>query len=88
MLYKPDSCGVQTPYFFNKDTLEEVQQDPRLDQLPVGWEAIREERTKDDPQLFSWFRNKVTGETMNSDPRMLPEALRDRGVNLELFKLV
>ncbi|KAK7219774.1 hypothetical protein V2G26_007777 [Clonostachys chloroleuca] len=88
MLYKPDSCGVQTPYFFNKDTLEEVQQDPRLDQLPVGWEAIQEDRTKDDPQLFSWFRNKVTGETMNSDPRMLPEALRDRGVNLELFKLV
>jgi hypothetical protein len=88
MQYKPDSCGVQTPYFFNKDTKEAVQQDPRLGELPVGWEAIQKDRIKHDPQFFSLFRNNLTGEIINSDPRMLPEALRDRGVRLQLFKLV
>ncbi|EXM16651.1 hypothetical protein V3481_018391 [Fusarium oxysporum f. sp. vasinfectum] len=88
MQYKPDSCGVQTPYFFNKDTKEAVQQDPRLGELPVLWEAIQKDRTKDDPQFLSLFRNSLTGELMNSDPRMLPEALRDRGVRLQSFKLV
>ncbi|EXL41949.1 hypothetical protein FOCG_15311 [Fusarium oxysporum f. sp. radicis-lycopersici 26381] len=88
MQYKPDSCGVQTPYFFNKDTKEAVQQDPRLGELPVTWEAIQKDRTKDDPQFLSLFRNNLTGELMNSDPRMLPEALRDRGVRLQSFKLV
>ncbi|ENH69208.1 Heterokaryon incompatibility protein 6, OR allele [Fusarium oxysporum f. sp. cubense race 1] len=88
MQYKPDSCGVQTPYFFNKDTKEAVQQDPRLGELPVMWKAIQKDRTKDDPQFLSLFRNSLTGELMNSDPRMLPEALRDRGVRLQSFKLV
>lgn len=86
--YKPDSRGVETPYFFNKDTAEEAQQDPRLGELPPEWEAVQADRTKDDPHFFMWFRNNITGETMNSDPRMLPEALRDRGVDLQTFRLV
>ncbi|KAH7142747.1 heterokaryon incompatibility protein-domain-containing protein [Dactylonectria estremocensis] len=86
--YKPDSCGVETPYFFKKDTGEEAQEDPRLGELPSEWEAVQADRTRDDPHFFMWFRNKVTGETMNSDPRMLPEALRDRGVDLQTFRLV
>lgn len=86
--YKPDSFGAQAPYFLNKDTNEEAQQDPRLEDLPPGWEAVQGDRTRDDPMLFKWFRNGNTGEAMNSDPRMLPGALRDRGVALETFRLV
>lgn len=86
--YKPDSCGVETPHFFKKDTGEEAQQDPRLGELSPEWEAVQADRTKDDPHFFMWFRNNITGETMNSDPGMLPEALRDRGVDLQTFRLV
>lgn len=86
--YKPDSFGAQTPYFFNKDTKEETQEDPRLGKLPPEWETVQAERTRDDPMLFRWFRNRNNGHTMNSDPRMLPPALHDRGVRLEDFQLI
>lgn len=85
--YKPDSFGAQAPYFFNKDTKEETQEDPRLGKLPPEWEPVEKERTRDDPMLFRWFRNRNNGYTMNSDPRMLPLALHERGVRLEDFQL-
>jgi hypothetical protein len=34
------------------------------------------------------FRNKVTGEEINSDPRLLPEELVARGIRLQTIKLV
>jgi hypothetical protein len=34
------------------------------------------------------FRNLVTGETMDSDPRMLPEPLEAKGIELKWFRLV
>ena len=62
--------------------------DPRLGPLPEGWRWIETVRTNNDPFIFETFENSVTGEKMNSDPRMLPDALRARGVKLDWFELV
>ncbi len=62
-------------------------EDPRL-KRSTEWEMVRRHRTNRDPELFQCFRNNLTGEEMNSDPRLLPEALRERGVELECFRLL
>jgi hypothetical protein len=67
---------------------EETIHDPWLGPLPPEWECFPRERTNNDPKIYEGFRNKVTGEVMNSDPRKLPEALEARGVKLETFHLV
>ncbi|CAM1511935.1 Fc.00g094480.m01.CDS01 [Cosmosporella sp. VM-42] len=85
--YKPDFHGAQIPSFYNKETEEETEQDPRLDKLPPEWEPVQADRTRDDPTLVKWFRNNITRETMNSDPRMLPEALKSRNISLQTFRL-
>jgi len=36
----------------------------------------------------AYFRNCETGEVMDSDPRMSPEALKERGVDIKTFHLV
>lgn len=84
-----DTTGSLCIYrYFNSDTGELSDNDPRLGPLPEHWEKLDVERTADDPGIFQKFRNKVTGEIMNSDPRLLPEALRERGVNLQTFTLM
>lgn len=79
--------------FFNSDTGISTPEDPRLDPVDDRWERVNFEDlgrglTGDDPEICDFFRNKVTQEIMDSDPRYLPEALRDRGVQLEEFILV
>ena len=83
-----ETNGVFVPRFVNTLTEEETVQDPRLGPLPEPWECLPAVRTPDDPLIFARYRNKKTGEVMNSDPRMLPDALRARGVPLETFRLV
>jgi hypothetical protein len=73
--------------FFNTETQEYSDEDPRLGDLGE-WERIEHEPEADDPEIFDFFRNKRTGEIMNSDPRMLPEALKTRGVDLRRFSLI
>ncbi|KAL8282637.1 hypothetical protein RB600_005876 [Gaeumannomyces tritici] len=52
-------------------------------------EGEEEEEEADDPEMFDYFRNRDTGEVVNSDPRMMPEALEARGVSgLQRFALV
>jgi hypothetical protein len=68
--------------FLNRQTNERTKQDPRLDPLPVNWEAIEKE---DEMKLVNYVqhhRNRNTGEIINSDPRLLPEALKARGVDV------
>jgi hypothetical protein len=85
-----DSTGLFTIlHFYNSETKITCDEDPRLGPLPEEWEAVdRGERTSEDPRIFRCFRNKQTGEVVNSNPRMEPEALRHRGVKLWEFTLV
>ncbi|KAG7010143.1 hypothetical protein G7Y79_00001g004150 [Physcia stellaris] len=58
--------------------------DPRLGALPDGW-------SKEDHPLqhvYHVFRDDSTGSKSSSDPRMLPESLRARGVDIREFQLV
>ncbi|PVH69947.1 HET-domain-containing protein [Cadophora sp. DSE1049] len=63
--------------------------DPRLPPLPPEWEEIKNNNSNH-PWLITqcFFKNISTGEIMDSDPRMLPEALEQRGVELKRFRLV
>lgn len=85
-----DSTGVFTVLrFYNAETKITRDEDPRLGPLPEEWEAVnRGERTSEDPRIYRCFKNKRTGEIVNSDPRMEPEVLRGRGVELRTFALV
>lgn len=85
-----DSTGLFTILrFYNSDTKETYDDDPRLGPLPEEWEAIHHgERTSEDPRVMRRFRNRQTGELVNSDPRMEPEFLRGRGVQLRAFTLI
>jgi hypothetical protein len=85
---KLGSNGYDKIYFINSLTGESTHEDPRLEALPSHWEELEAVRTPDDPLLFGRFRNKLTGEVRNSDPRLLPEALEKRGVKIETFELV
>ncbi|KAF2501347.1 HET-domain-containing protein [Lophium mytilinum] len=84
-----DNAGGTTYHLFNSITAQTIpmSEDPRLGPLPEGWEPVRRNRVRSDPETFGAFRNKITGEEMNSDPRMLPEVLKARGVPLETFQL-
>ncbi|KAM7184991.1 Heterokaryon incompatibility protein (HET) domain containing protein [Naviculisporaceae sp. PSN 640] len=74
--------------FWNAETGKPSEDDPRLGPLPDEWKRVYRDRTADDPYIFQPFLNRVTGETITHDPRMSPEALRARGVNLRTFTLV
>lgn len=88
VIIRGDSLGRTMQRFVNLRTGEETVEDPRLDVLPLEWERMAYERSPDDPALFEIFKNTVTGETINSDPRLSPDALRGRGVRLETFQLI
>jgi hypothetical protein len=74
--------------FFNSSTGVLTDEDPRLPPLSPGWERFEKEWTSVEPHVCAWFRNTETGEEMDSDPRMLPETLKARGVPLRTFSLV
>jgi hypothetical protein len=76
---------VWQPRFYNSDTLEAVglEGDPRLGPVSDDWENLE----NDDPHRIQKWKNKTTGETINSDPRLLPQALIERGVKLQTFAL-
>jgi hypothetical protein len=77
------------PIFWNSGTNTISQEDPRLGDLSEEWDRIEHDEWRaDEPFYISKHRNKLTGDLINSDPRMLPEALMARGVKLEKFRLV
>lgn len=74
--------------FVHKQTEEDTGNDPRLQSLPPFWEEVDQE---DEVRLgvpVQHHRNIVGGEIINSDPRLLPDALFARGVPLQRFCLV
>lgn len=85
-----DYRGIKKTRFFNSETKQTIslENDPRLGDLPQIWERMEVKQTPDDPFYIQRYINKITGEIINSDPRLLPQSLRKRGVNLQTFKLV
>ncbi|CAN9308419.1 unnamed protein product [Alternaria alternata] len=91
----PRSWTVQEHYddgasvfkYYNRDTECLTSKDPRLPPLHESWRKVCRQRTPDDPVNVAYFEHIPTGRIINSDPRLLPDALRSRGVNLETFAL-
>lgn len=73
-----NDAGEVFPVYWEtrKDSI--TSQDPRMGQLPNGWNNHSERR----------YWNSLTGETSRSDPRLTSKALKDRGVDLKTFHLV
>ncbi|KAI3333872.1 HET-domain-containing protein [Ustulina deusta] len=63
-----------------------------LGALPHSWEVkiepIEFEWTPSDSMHCRKFRNKSTGEIINSDPRLFPEALLERGIPVRTITIV
>ena len=70
--------------FFDHQTGEFQVEDPGLGPLPAGW-YISDHEMKDACNLYA---NVETGEKTWFDPRLTPEALTARGVELREFQLV
>ncbi|KAK4693443.1 hypothetical protein P7C71_g3957, partial [Lecanoromycetidae sp. Uapishka_2] len=71
--------------FINDDTGAVQMEDPRIGPLPDGWRVAS--HTYQD--AYDLYATDSTGEEPTRfDPRMSPEALRERGVKLEEFRLV
>lgn len=78
--------GSYVPTYERTSTKHRQPEDPRLQPLGPDWTKITRERTQDDPYFLECFQDKH-GRTLNSDPRLFPNALSDRGIILEYFKL-
>ncbi|CZR66363.1 uncharacterized protein PAC_16264 [Phialocephala subalpina] len=77
LLDMKDGGGAFEPWYLNPTTNIHTRDDPRLGELPPEWDKVEDrERTRDDPVFVSWYRNKTSGEEINSDPRLTPEALQ------------
>lgn len=87
-IIRGDALGRPLHRYLDLTTYEQTAEDPRLGALPPEWERVPYERSPDDPALFEVFKNRVTGETINSDPRLSSDALRERGLKLQTFQLV
>jgi hypothetical protein len=92
-----------SPFFNDRDEVFieyayenfKTQQDPRVP-LPPGWrymygsseEPQEIEADNEENMTGVWFKNVVTGGKTNFDPRLTPEALRQRGVEVQELVLV
>ncbi|KAH6712545.1 heterokaryon incompatibility protein-domain-containing protein [Leptodontidium sp. MPI-SDFR-AT-0119] len=73
-----------------------TQRDPRASALPPGWRIMFGtmyyplENEPEDERVWdsAWFMNEDTGETTACDPRLTPELLMKRGVDIREFRLV
>ena len=71
--------------FFNKETNQYQLDDPRLGPLSDGWHV----KSHSEESGWNWYVNENTGEDAGEfDPRLTPEALKQRGVNLQKFRLI
>jgi hypothetical protein len=70
--------------YLNEDTGVFQAEDPRLGPLPLGWRL----EWLSNNEFWPWFINDETGEESDWDPRLTSEALRKRGIPLQVFDLV
>ena len=81
----------QFPIYVNDETGYSGREDPRLASLPADWRRLDMDDLvidADDPVAVDYFRNVVTGVTINYDPRLTRDALQQRGIRLETIDLV
>jgi hypothetical protein len=76
LLFRNAQDGAKTP------------QDPRLGVLPENWEPIEKEDEARLRYTVQHYRHKVTNEIINSDPRLVLEAVRARGIKVETLVLI
>lgn len=74
--------------YYNEETEELTDEDPRLGPLPSAWHRVERHLTADDPEHVDFFENEDTGEVINYDPRLSVEALEERGVPLTTIRLI
>jgi hypothetical protein len=77
------NVGLRKAYLHKESGVLEVE-DPRLGPLLNGWEIV----DHDAQHLHHRFVNKEGGEGKWFDPRLTPEELLDRDVNIQYFDLV
>ena len=80
-----EELGGPFACLFNKETNQYQLNDPRLGPLPSGWRV----RSHAEEAWWNWYVNEITGEDSGRlDPRLSPEALKRRGVNVQEFRLI
>ncbi|KAF8863011.1 hypothetical protein BDZ45DRAFT_738690 [Acephala macrosclerotiorum] len=75
-----EACSEHTM----SEEVVDMTEDPHLYSGSDDWERLE----NDDPHRIQKWKNHETGEVVNSDPRLSPDALIERGVKLEMFTLV
>lgn len=88
-LMKDASGYAQSSYlnYTSKET-ETTLDDPRLGPVPYPWERVDVDRPRGASALWACFRNQETEELIDSDPRLLPDALETMGITLESFQII
>ena len=82
--HDPDLNGYHD-FFMNRDTGIGQLEDPRLGPLPPGW-RVADHRYK---YIYNYYTNDAAGIFDSKfDPRMSPEALKARGIDLQEYRLV
>jgi hypothetical protein len=74
--------------FSNRQTREKTSEDPRLGSTRLEWEPIEKEDSSRLRFYVQHHQHKTTGEIINSDPRLQPDALKARGVDLKTFTII
>lgn len=87
VMEKTTSGREALAYYFDPLTADRSWEDLRLEPLH-GWERIDRDPDGDDPIDVDFFKHGETGIVVNYDPRLEPEMLEKRGVQLEWFSLV
>jgi hypothetical protein len=87
--YWNKSVGTWSYAFLDDETHQVQTNDPRLDPLPQGWHFAPEKVCKE-RRRYPLFCREDTGEVTKFDPRLTPEALKERDPQLDLrvFKLI
>ena len=82
--YSPDPRGGYDA-FLNRDTGIVQVEDPRLGPLPPGWRIANHSYK----HVLNYYTNEAAGIFRSQfDPRMSPEALKARGIDLQEYRLV
>jgi hypothetical protein len=76
LLFRNAQDGAKTP------------QDPRLGVLPENWEPIEKEDEARLRYTVQHYRHKITNEIINSDPRLMLEAVRARSIKVETLVVI
>ena len=87
-IIRGDALGRPTPRYISLEDQHETKDDPRLGPLPDKWERVTSVRSAEDPSIFERFKNLETDELVDSDPRLFPDALVARGIELQRFALI